>query len=179
MAQQDKVGKTATVIGKDDDAMYVQYHQTKVVTWDDKKIILDTGGYETAATKSRMNQASNQFNLGYRVYQEKGNWFVTYRGDTYEFKGNKVILITETPIYSDDRCEQCHFLGNYHTNSLYYCSMHDQIIVQWGKGFADIHVPDNWRKLEEGDDPCYFEAQKRAVQMGLVQKEEIENALSN
>ena len=40
-----------------------------------------------------MNQAGNQFNLGYSVYQEKGQWFCTFKGETKPFNGNKLDLI--------------------------------------------------------------------------------------
>jgi len=71
---------------------HVSYHNTDVVKWNDSTIILHTGGWRTNTTKVRMNQASNQFNLGYQVYQKDYNWFVTYRGTTYEFTGNSLTL---------------------------------------------------------------------------------------
>lgn len=37
---------------------------------------LNTGGYFTKTTKKRMNQFAEMFNLGFRVYQEVGEWFV-------------------------------------------------------------------------------------------------------
>ena len=43
-------------------------------------------------TKLRMNQASVQFNLGYTVYQQKGQWFVSYRGATRQFDQDEIIL---------------------------------------------------------------------------------------
>ena len=81
MAQNQKVGTTATMIKTgDDNKNRVTYHQTDVVTFDAKEIILDTGGWWTATTKARMNQASNQFNLGFIVYQVKGVWYVDHGG---------------------------------------------------------------------------------------------------
>lgn len=37
---------------------------------------LNTGGYYTKTTKKRMNQFAEMFDLPFRVYQEKGEWFV-------------------------------------------------------------------------------------------------------
>lgn len=71
MAQTQKLGKTATSIFSEDGWTKVIYHSTIVVKWDDDQIILNTGGYHTVTTKTRMNQASNQFNLGYIVFQSK------------------------------------------------------------------------------------------------------------
>ena len=53
-----------------------QYHNTIVAKWDTNTIILNNGGYMTATTKRRMNQAAETFKLGYRVFQHKGDWYV-------------------------------------------------------------------------------------------------------
>lgn len=55
---------------------HVTYHSTDVVVFDDLSVKLDNGGYWTATTKTRMNQAANQFGLGFQVYQYKKQWFV-------------------------------------------------------------------------------------------------------
>lgn len=70
----------------------VVYHNTRVVDVTPEHITLDTGGWKTATTKLRMNQASAQFNLGYSVYQQKGQWFVSYRGFTRQFDQDEIIL---------------------------------------------------------------------------------------
>jgi len=86
MAQQQTVGKHRTTVsdnrGNGGD-LTVTYHSTKVVTVrsgvgylaDHWRIILDSGGYRTATTKSRMNQAANEYDLGFSVYQRGGKWF--------------------------------------------------------------------------------------------------------
>ena len=96
MAQQYKVGAHKTRIYTDD-AGYkcVLYHSTNVVRFNNDYIILDTGGYFTTTTKSRMNQASHQFGLGYHVYQSNYDWYVDYCEQTYEFDKNRMILLTE------------------------------------------------------------------------------------
>lgn len=63
----------------------ITYWNTDVVRFSDDKIVLNSGGYRTATTKLRMNQASNQYGLGYYVAQIKGVWFVEYRGKQYVF----------------------------------------------------------------------------------------------
>lgn len=42
---------------------------------------LNTGGYFTKTTKKRMNQFAEMFNLGFRVVQDKGNWYVFNTND--------------------------------------------------------------------------------------------------
>lgn len=81
MAQLMRVGKVHTTQGIDDEGYrYVQYHTTKVVRWNNDEIILFTNGWLTQTTRTRMNQTSNQFGLGFRVYQKDFNWWIEYRG---------------------------------------------------------------------------------------------------
>jgi len=91
--QTNKLGKTATKVFYTGNGLTViRYHETGVVTFNDEKIVLNTGGYFTRTTKARMNQTSSQFNLGYRVYQEKGLWNVDYKGKNYLFIEDKIEL---------------------------------------------------------------------------------------
>ena len=54
----------------------VQYHDTIVVEFTDDTIKLNSGGWRTATTKLRMNQVSDQYDLGFRVYQKYDSWWV-------------------------------------------------------------------------------------------------------
>lgn len=94
MSQTSKIGKTATKVIKDNDGLIrVRYHNTDVVTVSPNgSIALDSGGWWTATTKLRMNQASNQLNLGFSVYQEKVNWFVTFEGATIPYTNRWLVL---------------------------------------------------------------------------------------
>jgi hypothetical protein len=61
MAQQHNVGSHATTVRRDKaGVLSVVYHQTEVVRADANTITLDTGGYFTSTTKTRMNQAARQ-----------------------------------------------------------------------------------------------------------------------
>lgn len=114
MGTMQRVGKTATTIRTDaNNWTAVTYHDTTVVEFNDDYVILRTGGWETATTKARMNQASNQFNLGYCVNQTKFVWYVSthkpWNGESYEWvsneemEGSKVIIDRKTLklIYND------------------------------------------------------------------------------
>ena len=83
---------TATSVTCTNGRITVTYHKTRVVDVTPEHITLDTGGWKTVTTKLRMNQASIQFNLGYSVYQQKGHWFVRYRGITHPFDQDEIIL---------------------------------------------------------------------------------------
>jgi len=85
MAQTQVVRGRITVEGLDYDGMYyVKYHSTKVVKFSQKsdgiRVILNDGGWRTATTKLRMNQASNQWGLEYQVIQRRGDWKVLLPG---------------------------------------------------------------------------------------------------
>lgn len=90
MSRSDTIGRTATLVDRRNGVLRVIYHSTAVVTVEpDGTIILDTGGWRTNTTKLRMNQASQQFNLGYSVYQKDHRWFVSSGHDEpdVEFNG--------------------------------------------------------------------------------------------
>lgn len=95
MGQVHKLGTVATSVRTDNGYTIVQYHATDVVKWNDNVIILNTGGWFTNTTKTRMNQASNQYNLGYQVYQKAHKWHVNYKGTTHNFDPNQYELILE------------------------------------------------------------------------------------
>lgn len=81
MTQINKVGKVSTCIYGDNGYINVRYHSTIVTKFNDSEIILNSGGWLTYTTKSRMNQVSNQFDLGYQVYQDDFTWYVVINRD--------------------------------------------------------------------------------------------------
>ena len=87
-----KIGPTATKVFGNADNLEVYYHSTCVVQTQGRTITLKTGGWWTVTTKGRMNQASNQFNLGYSVFQKKGEWFILIRktGEVIPFDNSEV-----------------------------------------------------------------------------------------
>ena len=95
MANYNKIGKRATKVIHEGNQTVIQYHRTPVVTFNDNFITLNTGGWFTVTTKARMNQASNQFNLGYHVYQENFKWFVDFRGSILPFIAHQLRLTRE------------------------------------------------------------------------------------
>ena len=93
MGQMTKVGKTATSTRQEDNQYtIIKYHETDVVRFNSNLIMLDCGGWRTATTKARMNQASNQYGLGYSVYQRKGIWYVEYQGETILFDKRTLVI---------------------------------------------------------------------------------------
>ena len=87
MTQQYMVSGRATRVFADslDGWTKVIYHSTCVIRWDKKEIVLDSGGWRTSTTKTRMNQASHQYDLGIDVFQKKGVWYVKTAHGTVDF----------------------------------------------------------------------------------------------
>ena len=87
MADTHRIGKHATKVTKDGKTSTVRYHWTDVVTvdWEAKTVTLNNGGYTTATTKLRMNQASSEWGLGYQVSQKDFEWYVNVGGKTYNY----------------------------------------------------------------------------------------------
>jgi hypothetical protein len=85
MARLNQIGNHKTVVYTENGYTFVKYHSTNVVKFSDKRIVLDSGGWQTATTKTRMNQTANQFDLEYKVFQDNFEWYVDFRGRTYEF----------------------------------------------------------------------------------------------
>jgi hypothetical protein len=98
MPQQNRIGSHKTSIYTDGEGFTnIIYHNTAVVRYNEEKIILDSGGYYTNTTKTRMNQAANQFRLGFEVYQKNFDWFVKFAGKILPF-GDKLTLQRRIPL---------------------------------------------------------------------------------
>ena len=76
----------------DEDRTQVFLHDTPVVTFNEKTIELNTGGWRTRTTKVRMNQVSKEFGLGYRVLQKQNEWLVEYQNETQPFSAVTNVL---------------------------------------------------------------------------------------
>ena len=93
MANFDQqIGQHKTKVIRINGMTKVVYHDTAVVTFNDDHIILDSGGWWTRTTKFRMNQAAQQFGLGYHVKQVQGDWVVTFQDEDHLFEANRIRL---------------------------------------------------------------------------------------
>lgn len=98
MGQVHTVSRNNTTVTQRGESLVVTLHSTDVVVVDTDTITLNTNGWKSATTKARMNQASNQYGLGFAVYQDKGEWFVRFRNTTRShipFVGNSVTFNRE------------------------------------------------------------------------------------
>lgn len=76
MARMDKLSTYCTTIAQAGDLIVVTYRKTQIVAFDRRYISLRTGGWDSVTTRRKMNQAANQFGLGYSVYRDKGESYV-------------------------------------------------------------------------------------------------------
>lgn len=76
-----KHATTAATIG---DELIVTYHQTVIVKATKKEVTINFGhvDYITATTVKKINQASQDYNLGFSVKREKGVVYV-YQGNGF------------------------------------------------------------------------------------------------
>jgi len=54
----------------------ITLYNTKIVSFNTDTVTLNSGGYKTSTTRRRMNEVSQEYNLGYRVYQVNNTWYV-------------------------------------------------------------------------------------------------------
>lgn len=94
MSRSDKLSmyKTTISYSENKDFMTITYHATPIVRVNDKEIILNFGGYDTVTTRRKMNQASQQFGLGYSVFREKGKTYIAYKHHKTEYNGSMIII---------------------------------------------------------------------------------------
>ena len=89
-------GYKTRVLTDKDNITRVFFHDTPVVAFDDKSITLNTGGWRTRSTKVRMNQASQEFRLDFRVFQKQQEWFVDYQEEVRPFVSDEIMLDRNT-----------------------------------------------------------------------------------
>lgn len=92
MSQTHTIGSHKTTVASQGAITHVTYHSTIVVSFSNESIVLNSGGWRSNTTKLRMNQTSNQFGLGFQVYQKNFEWFVDYQGITLDFYDGMTLI---------------------------------------------------------------------------------------
>ena len=85
------IGKHKTKVYTIDGITRVKYHSTDIIEFNQVYIKLNSNGWQTATTKTRMNQAASQFNLNFNVYQKDFTWYISYFGHEIEYYDNIVL----------------------------------------------------------------------------------------
>ena len=69
------------------DCSTIVLHRTAIAVYDHKNqaLKLNTGGWYSVTTKSRLNAILDQLMYGARVFQKDFNWYLSYNNQTVDF----------------------------------------------------------------------------------------------
>ena len=69
-------------------------HGHQIATFDHnlKAVKINSCGYQTVTTKSRLNALLEEVNYGAKVFQKQFEWFVSYRNQTTDFMDGMILL---------------------------------------------------------------------------------------
>ena len=81
-----------TIVKNENGKMSVSLYDTEILKNGKSKLKLNNGGYVTKTTVTRMNQISDEYNLGVHVYIAKREMFARYNDEILEFKGDKLTI---------------------------------------------------------------------------------------
>ena len=72
----------------------VVLHRTAIAVYDHNTnaLKLNTGGWHSVTTKSRLNAILEEVKYGAKVFQKNWNWFVSFRGQTQDFMDGMILI---------------------------------------------------------------------------------------
>ena len=76
----------------------IHLHGHLIATFDHnlRAVKLDSCGYETVTTKSRLNAILEEVKYGCKVFQKNFNWFVSYNDETASFWDGMILIDADT-----------------------------------------------------------------------------------
>ena len=92
-------GSNTTVVYNDSSncsSVYLHGHQIATLDHNTNALKLNSCGYETVTTKSRLNAILEEVKYGCKVFQKNFNWFVSFRGTTTDFIDGMILLDTQS-----------------------------------------------------------------------------------
>ena len=75
--------------------VFLHGHHIATVDHSTNAVKLDSCGYETVTTKSRLNALLDEVKYGARVFQKNFDWFVSFRGQVSTFTDGMILLDTQ------------------------------------------------------------------------------------
>mgnify|MGYP003150830550 CR=1 FL=1 len=71
----------------------VVLHRTAIAVYDHntQALKLNTGGWQSVTTKSRLNAILQELIAGARVYQKNFDWFLSYNNSTHDFNDGMIL----------------------------------------------------------------------------------------
>ena len=76
-------------------SVYLHGHQIATLDHNTQALKLDSCGYQTVTTKSRLNAILDEVKYGAKVYQKNWNWFVSFRQSKTSFFDGIVLFNEE------------------------------------------------------------------------------------
>ena len=75
------------------DCSTIVLHRTAIAVYDHKNqaLKLNTGGWYSVTTKSRLNAILDQLMYGARVFQKDFNWYLCYANQTHDFMDGMIL----------------------------------------------------------------------------------------
>ena len=76
--------------------VYLHGHQIATFDHNTNAVKLDSCGYETVTTKSRLNAILEEVKYGCSVFQKQFEWFVSYKDQTESFIDGMILFDTDS-----------------------------------------------------------------------------------
>ena len=72
----------------------VVLHRTAIAVYDHntQALKLNTGGWPTVTTKSRLNAILSELKCGFRVFQKNFDWYLSTNNQTVDFWDNMILV---------------------------------------------------------------------------------------
>ena len=77
-------------------SVYLHGHQIATLDHNTQALKLDSCGYQTVTTKSRLNAILDEVKYGAKVFQKNFVWFVKYNSQTLMFWDGMILLDTQS-----------------------------------------------------------------------------------
>ena len=79
-------------------SVYLHGHQIATLDHSTNALKIDSCGYQTVTTKSRLNAILEEVKYGCRVFQKQFDWFVSYNDQTTLFRDGMILLDADSLI---------------------------------------------------------------------------------
>ena len=73
-------------------SIYLHGHRIATLCHETKAVKIDSCGYTTNTTKSRLNAILDEVKYGCRVFQKQWDWFVSYNNQTASFWDGMILV---------------------------------------------------------------------------------------
>ena len=134
-----KLGNNTYLVVRSDGGFGVKLHDTEVVIHYPDKVVLNSGGYQTRTTKSRMNDYSDIY-----VYSEGGVWFANEKG-RYRDSLRGHVYADGITFHADGRVS-----GTAKNNPKEIIQLRNRV-NKYAKAYADAFLDGNIPKPNGGD----------------------------